>query len=339
MASPTLDCPHCKAVLRPANPIPAGKKVACPQCKQSFTAGGETPAPAPKPEPEDEHGQTFSSYGVAPVDDQPYEEPDAKAEGDDGKKKKKKKKKEEINYGPDTTLKDLRGPAIGIVTPIANNYLWHCAIMIVLAFASMIIGVWPFIFADRLLTPLQSLKEFYNSKIASEGKGGGSQWSQRLKDAELDKLEWPIAVDRSGKKVREAEYGKSEMSKEEAEAGDAYISRAEKPTRLAWVLTSFAVLIWVFVMAIGGVKMVILESYGWAMTSAIMALIPINLLGWIMLVWKSWDLLHEDLFCWISFYILPIMNIFSILFGIWILTALLDQRVIDGFNFKGTDNE
>lgn len=337
MASPTLDCPHCKAVLRPANPVPAGKKVACPKCKQSFTAGGEGPAPAPKPKPADDEDNSISSYGVSAVDDAPYEEPEAKGAGDG--KKKKKKKKEEINYGPDNTLKDLRGPAIGVVTPISNNYLWHCAIMIVLAFASMMIGVWPFIFADRLLTPMQSLKEFYTAKIAAEGKGGNSQWTQRLKDAELDKLEWPIPVDRNGKKVREPDYGKSEMNKEEADAGEAYIGRAEKPTRLAWVISSFVVLAWAFVMAIGGVKMVTLESYGWAMTSAIMALVPVNLLGWLMLIWKPWDLLHEDLFCWISFYILPIMNIFSILFGIWMLTALTDQKVIDGFNFKGTDNE
>jgi predicted Zn finger-like uncharacterized protein len=35
-----LTCPHCSSVLRPAAPVPAGKKVRCPKCKETFTAGG-----------------------------------------------------------------------------------------------------------------------------------------------------------------------------------------------------------------------------------------------------------------------------------------------------------
>jgi len=93
MASPTLDCPHCKAVLRPANPVPAGKKVACPKCKQSFTAGGEAPAPAPAPKHDDEDDKNITSYGVSAVDDAPYEEPGKKGDADGKKKKKKKKEK------------------------------------------------------------------------------------------------------------------------------------------------------------------------------------------------------------------------------------------------------
>ncbi len=337
MASPTLECPHCNAVLRPANPVPNGKKVACPKCKQPFTAGGE-PAPAPvqaaRPVDDDDDDDGRGSYGVESID-APVEEVDPKT----GKKTKKKGKKPEINYAPDSSLKDMRGPAIGILTPIGNNYMWHCAIMIILAFASMMIGVWPFIFADRLLTPIQALNEFYAKQIASEGKGGSGTWTQRLKDAQLDKLEWPIAVGRDGKKMREPDYGKQEMRAEEGAAGDEYIARAEKPTRIAWVIAGGVVLAWTFVMAIGSVKMVTLESYGWGMTSAIMSLIPVNLLGLTMLIWKPWDLLHEDLFCWIALYILPIMGFFSIIFGIWMLIALNDERVIKGFEFKGTDNE
>ena len=34
----TLTCPHCSSVLRPAAPVPAGKKVRCPKCKEPFTA-------------------------------------------------------------------------------------------------------------------------------------------------------------------------------------------------------------------------------------------------------------------------------------------------------------
>ena len=37
-AAPSLTCPHCSSVLRPVNPIPAGKNVRCPKCAEIFTA-------------------------------------------------------------------------------------------------------------------------------------------------------------------------------------------------------------------------------------------------------------------------------------------------------------
>src|SRR5437868_10315152 len=33
-----LNCPKCKTVLRPAKPLPPGKRVKCPKCSNDFTA-------------------------------------------------------------------------------------------------------------------------------------------------------------------------------------------------------------------------------------------------------------------------------------------------------------
>ncbi len=38
----SLTCPHCNIAIRPANPIPDGKKVRCPKCAETFTAKGGT---------------------------------------------------------------------------------------------------------------------------------------------------------------------------------------------------------------------------------------------------------------------------------------------------------
>ncbi len=38
----SLTCPHCNVAIRPANPIPDGKKVRCPKCAETFTAKGGT---------------------------------------------------------------------------------------------------------------------------------------------------------------------------------------------------------------------------------------------------------------------------------------------------------
>src|SRR5438034_866158 len=47
MAVTTLTCPSCRATLRPASEIPAGKRIKCPKCNKIFTVGAEEePVPA-----------------------------------------------------------------------------------------------------------------------------------------------------------------------------------------------------------------------------------------------------------------------------------------------------
>jgi predicted Zn finger-like uncharacterized protein len=41
----SIQCIHCKAVLKSQMPVPAGKKVKCPRCQQMFTTGTEAAAP------------------------------------------------------------------------------------------------------------------------------------------------------------------------------------------------------------------------------------------------------------------------------------------------------
>jgi hypothetical protein len=67
-----LTCPECKAVLKPAKPVQEGKTVKCPKCEASFTAGGDDAAPASKEkakatttESEEESG---GIYGVVETD-------------------------------------------------------------------------------------------------------------------------------------------------------------------------------------------------------------------------------------------------------------------------------
>lgn len=41
----SIQCVHCQAVLKSPTPVPAGKSVKCPKCKQSFTTPAQEPAP------------------------------------------------------------------------------------------------------------------------------------------------------------------------------------------------------------------------------------------------------------------------------------------------------
>src|SRR6185312_9670681 len=54
MATARITCPDCKSVLRPAKPVPDGKKVKCPKCGNLFVTPGivedeEEPARAKGP--------------------------------------------------------------------------------------------------------------------------------------------------------------------------------------------------------------------------------------------------------------------------------------------------
>jgi predicted Zn finger-like uncharacterized protein len=341
MASPTLTCPHCSSVLRPANPVPAGKKVRCPKCAETFTAGGEPEHPNPKPAPTEEDEDGAGLYGmVSDPDEEPAEDPKDKRKGK--AKGKKKPAKPEINYAQDNSLKDFRGPAVELLTKPCNNMMFHCTLVLLLAIASFVMAGWPFVFQDSLLPPQDALKEFLTKKLEEEaaakanGGGGASKWKSMQEALKLDSLMWPIPLDKNGKKMYEPDYGKTEMPQEAADAAKEFMRRSELPTRLAWVFTSLFIMAWTFTLMVGTVKMLNLESYRWSIATVVMCLIPVNCLTLLTMIWKR----YEDMdFLYFPILVLPITSIFSILFGIWFWVTLKDDRVYQGFLFKGSDQK
>ncbi len=334
MASPTLTCPHCSSVLRPANPVAAGKKVRCPKCAETFTAGGEPEAsPKPKPAPVTEEDEDSKLYGmVSDPDEEQQEDPR------DKKKGKKKPKKPEINYAQDNSLKDFRGPAVELLTKPCNNMMFHCTLVLLLGITSFVMGGWPFVFQDSLLPPKDALKEFLGKKLEEESanKGGGSQWKNMQKALELDSVMWPIPLDKNGKKMYEPDYGKTEMPQEAADAAREFMRRSELPTRLMWVATSLFIMVWTFTLLVGTVKILNLESYRWGIATVVMCFIPVNCLTLLTLIWKR----YEDMdFYYFPVLVLPITAIFSVLFGVWLWVTLKDDRVYQGFLFKGSDQK
>ena len=333
MASPTLTCPHCSSVLRPANPVPAGKKVRCPKCAESFTAGGEPEAaPKPKPAPVAEEDDDSKLYGMVSDPDEEQEDPR------DKKKGKKKPKKPEINYGQDNSLKDFRGPAVELLTKPCNNMMFHCTLVLLLGIASFVMGGWPFVVKDSLLPPKDALKEFLSKKLEEESaaKGGSGQWKNMQKAPQLDSLMWPIPLDKNGKKMYEPDYGKTEMPQEAADAAREFMRRSELPTRLMWVGTSVFIIVWTFTLLVGTVKILNLESYRWGIATIVICFLPVNCLTLLTLIWKR----YEDMdFYYFPVLVLPVTAIFSMLFGVWLWVTIKDDRVYQGFLFKGSDQK
>src|SRR5262249_7033755 len=146
MPASKLTCPDCGKVLRPAKPLPAGKKVKWPEGgalfvaqddevpKATFTAasakrgakaaagGAKQAKPAKKAkQPDDEKPK--APDGTIPFADDEDDGPATYAfEAGD------KHEEPEIDHVPDTSIKDLRGPAQeAVMRP--SNYMILCGVL------------------------------------------------------------------------------------------------------------------------------------------------------------------------------------------------------------------
>jgi len=70
----TLTCTACSALLKPAKPVPVGKKVKCPKCGAAFTAAAPPPAPV-------EPFKLADDDSVTKPSEEPKKKPPADADG------------------------------------------------------------------------------------------------------------------------------------------------------------------------------------------------------------------------------------------------------------------
>jgi len=137
---PVYPCPECGAQLRPANPVPAGKKLRCPKCQTVFAPAGKAKAPAkatPKPAPtvavaDDEEG---GSYGVVKAEEK---------QNDDASR---------AAFEPIKNRFDLsaRGPALILVVTPSTWLLRNGVGVCLTAIAGVLFAIWPMIFKVELL--------------------------------------------------------------------------------------------------------------------------------------------------------------------------------------------
>ena len=119
MSDNRYPCPECGTVLRPKNPLTAGKKVKCPKCAHIF---------APISDEEDEGG----TYGFNEADDK----------ADESTLEERKKA-----MGPlKTRSKSAHGPAQAAVTPPSNKMLGTAVITCVGSVITIIVMLWPIVF-------------------------------------------------------------------------------------------------------------------------------------------------------------------------------------------------
>src|SRR5207247_2087248 len=128
---PVYPCPECGAQLRPANPVPPGKKLRCPKCETVFAPAGKARAATPKAPPVVQAApQDAESYTVVAKEEETNE--DATRAAFDPIKNRFKL--------------SARGPALILTVRPATLLLLDGVLICLLALAGVMVSIWPMIF-------------------------------------------------------------------------------------------------------------------------------------------------------------------------------------------------
>jgi hypothetical protein len=138
---PVYPCPECGAQLRPANPVPAGKKLRCPKCETVFAPGGpakaaaRVPAKAPPPAVAAAPAEETERYGLAETQPSQNEEAARRA------------------FEPikNRFALSARGPAIILVVKPSTWLLRLGVTTCIASIAGVMFAIWPMIFKVEIV--------------------------------------------------------------------------------------------------------------------------------------------------------------------------------------------
>ncbi len=318
MAETKITCPECGKVLRPAKPLPPGKRVKCPQCSALFVPGEEDAAPAVSKSPATSEAKAGSKTAAKAkpaqktADDKPAKPKAAPRPRDDDDEggpntyefidDHRKEDEPEIDYVPDTSIKDLRGPAQEMVMKPSNWILRYGIGGFLCYFVLLVIIMLPVMFP--VPKPLNA---------------DGSPATEKDKDGKDKKPQSSLLT----------AYNKDLME----------IAAWEVIVYTFICLTGMA---YCGFITYGAVKMQSLESRVWGIIVSILTMLPIT--TWAFFCLQSivitifWFMfLDEDT----VLYALPVASLTSfvpnLLVGVMGLVTMLKPEVIDGYDYIPED--
>jgi predicted Zn finger-like uncharacterized protein len=330
MAVSKLTCPECSTVLRPSKPLPPGKKVKCPRCDTVFSASAEEEPEEERPARPVRKGPAKPRAGKAAGGGQgPSKPAGGEDEGTYGfmRDGTEDDDKPQIDYAPDMSIKDLRGPAVAILMSPTNK-------LTLVGF----LGVFGWV-ALLILLMIPAL-----FPLADDGK----EWDV----LEIGRV-WTTGGGMGGGPGGGGGGGGDQSSKQKVEE--------EKPSLyevggvdlallcdLAWYLFILCLIpiglmaCYSGLVAFGAIKMQNLESRGWGFASSIMAMVPINM-GGLMLVSAMliqvllgivFDPIADFAFILaVSVIVMTVEWLVSVGAGLYALITLFNEDVIAGFEY------
>jgi DNA-directed RNA polymerase subunit M/transcription elongation factor TFIIS len=323
MSLTKLTCPECGTTMRPKVPVAPGKKVRCPKCQAIFFAPDEVeeveevdevdevdeveevrpkkaPAKAAKAKPakakaapppakkkKDEEEET---YGYIRDDDE---------EDEDAQEAKK------INYAPDESIRDMRGPAI-VALRQPTGFLTLAGF----------VGAGGWILFILLMTIPFSFPI--------------------PEDDRKDDFNPPGQADKPKPKVKSAFHIWWEL-----DFYENVINNWDRPWLFWLMVAGFGLLgLYSWIIALGSIKLINLESRTFGIVAAVMALVPINVLGLtlslafgIQFALRQIEI-DEDSINWFTIGIGCVLWLVSAAVGVWTLVVANSEVVKEGFDYQ-----
>lgn len=318
MASERLTCPDCQSVLRPAKPVPDGKKVKCPKCGNFFTTPGLVEnVPPRKKGASPKKKKAAIQKAVAPSAPAPKKKRPTDEDEEDGggvygyiaDDEKAEEDKPHIEYAPDMSIKDLRGPAQAAVVAPSNWMLLIGGLCCLSNIFLICFAFWPMVFSDSVLMDAgwrRVLKEHYKDDKNAAQRIEGIKEYKELKDKDLEVVQEAEAIDYTRRFIALGVY--------------------------------VLLLVYNAVTIMGAVKVQNMESRRWGIAASIMTLLPMGSGGissLLSLVFYftigDWVLEDMNLMYSIGIGVLPYLG--AVFVGVWSLRTLMSQEVIDGFEY------
>lgn len=359
MAVSKLICPKCNKVLRPAKPLPAGKPVKCPECGNRFTAPEEDapkaplktpkkaaadeseaaegkpkkPADAPKAAPKKKAAPAAEKKPAAKKDDDDdeggvygYVKEDVAEEED----------KPDIEYAPDMSTKDLRGPAVSALVQPSNALIIVGGAGFFGWLALIFLHLFPILF------PID-IDEGDKTKPAKPVVAIEAALAPAALNLTVPAT--PPANNASGPPSLPPELQPS------AKAMSPYMAfilmDPSGAVRFSWAGKTLIFLIMILGMvysgfvAYGAVRIQNLDGYRWGVAACVMAIVPFwTLYGFSACVAQLarflFGMVLDDPFtlarAWNAALSLPMLAGMAV--GVWTLTTLRSEKVVKGFEYK-----
>src|SRR5262249_43597779 len=258
--------------------------VKCPKCGTAFSIPAEPPPGRPRQAARAAKAVTATPPKSAPP-------PDAegmavysfKAEQGSSEKFEQEKKRAVMGIVLDRAPKSKRGPAMAALVRPSNAMLGAGLINCLTDLACLCILIWPIIFNDNTIQPKHVLED-------TEKKPIDKTW------AELDAQE--------------------KVAMTQAQNQD----RAVRGILIGVCIVSF---IYAGLIGMGAVRIQNLESYGWAITSSLMAIFPWAAILWVpCLFWPYWVSDINSWWMWWFLYFPLSAALLTIPAGLWAFVTL-----------------
>jgi predicted Zn finger-like uncharacterized protein len=328
MAVSKLTCPECGTVLRPAKPVPEGKRVKCPRCETVFAAGGEEEE-APPPRKKAAPAARKPAPKAAPAKKAAVQEPPKKEEEETygyvkEPEEEDEEKKPKISYAPDMSVKDLRGPAQSKIMSPSNNLARVGFIGFFGWLAFMLLIIIPAVFPIHEDKPKEVLRIGPGLGAVSRGGGGGMGMG---------------GAGGGGAAKDKVEEDKSTFLQV---AQIDFANLCALPAYFFWpaMLPFVFCMLFAAMVSYGAIQMQNIESRPWGIAGSIMAMVPITAGGVILLVCLllqyilNFILEDEQFVGVIAIVVAALIWLASVGSGVWALVTLNNADVIAGFEYE-----